>query len=135
MAMVLVSQAQQGVAFFRVLTEKQGAANVTPMQIARQDDNALNTITYKVTFCVELEDMKASKLYLRLGNDSLNFNKYNQVINLDGSNLPAGTTLIKNGPQVRICIGNRAGLANFVAEVEVESAAGEKSKKFQIVQE
>ncbi|MCX6180996.1 MAG: hypothetical protein NT150_03590 [Bacteroidetes bacterium] len=135
MAVILsgfTSMAQQGVTFFRVITTPQSALNLTPMMTPEQADAAINAVSHTVTYVIELESDSLVKAYVKLGADST-YGTYNQVLNLDGSNLPAGTTIEKSGNNVRITLGTFTGLAHYSSQIEIESAKGIKSKKFVIV--
>ena len=133
MALGLTTMAQQGLNFFKIETEPQGPVLATPIMTIEERDAAINNQALSVVFVIQLADISSAKLHLKLGSDSTAWNKYDQVLNLDGTALPNGTTILRNGIDVRILIGNLTGLAHYNAQVEVESAAGIKSTKFQII--
>lgn len=125
------SFAQQGVTNFQIQTEPQNNVQLTSAMSLQEVTAALNAVTNKVTFILELEDEAAQKVYVKFGADSLG-SKFNEVINTDGTNLPQGVSVAKNGTNLRIEIGLFNGVANYLAAVEIESASGRKSRMYQI---
>ncbi len=131
--MGMTSFSQQGITFFKVTTDPQSPIDVTPLMTPQQADAAINAASQTVTCILELESDTSARAIIKLGTDSTNFNIYNQSVNLNGAALPTGTSVLKNGEQVRIILGAFSGLAHFVAQIEIESAAGKRSRKYLII--
>lgn len=123
--------AQQGVTNFQVQTEPQSTIQLTSTMSPQEVTAAINAVTNKVSFVIELEDAAATKVHLKFGTDSLG-SKFNAIIKTDGTDLPQGVSLTKNGTALRIEIGLFSGIANYLAAVEIEAANGKKSKMYQI---
>ena len=128
----IISFAQQGVSGFSVVTEAQTSPVLTASMSIQQVKEALNDVTQKVVFVMQLEDSAAAKVHVKLTSDSLSWNKFNEVVNTNGANLSEGVSVIKNGDELRITLGSFSGLANYIAAIEIESASGQKSRMYQI---
>lgn len=130
----LVSKAQQGITSFKVITNPENTPTITGAMSAAEIEAAKDAINQSVVFSIDLEDAGSAKIYVRLGSDSTAFDKYNQVLNINGTNLPQGTTLTKNGSSLNISLGSFLAMTHYYAEIEVESVGGVKSRKYQIIQ-
>jgi glutaminase len=125
------SFAQQGVSNFQIQTDPQSTAAITSAMSEAEVTSALNAISNKVTFVLTLEDAAAAKVHVKFGTDSLG-SKFNEIINTNGSELPQGVSVIKNGNEIQITIGLYNGILHYLAAVEIESASGIKSRMYQI---
>lgn len=123
---------QQGVSNFSLITEPVGTAPITPMMTLQEIKAVTDTLHQRVFFLVTPAAENAAKVYIKLGTDST-FSKINTVVNLDGTGLPSGIAITKNGNQYRIDANIHTGLSEYLAEIEVESIEGIKSRKFRIV--
>ncbi len=122
--------AQDVLGDFSVSSTAVGFSAVTPSMTEVEQQAILDTVPHDLVFTFMVLDPSAVNIRLQLGSARDNWNKFNGTINLNGSALPAGISLEKNGNSYKIVIPKLLGVYHFYASGRLELANGDYSRTY-----
>ncbi|MFZ9846678.1 MAG: hypothetical protein ACO3EE_00840 [Flavobacteriales bacterium] len=117
---------------FSVSSIPVGSYNLSPNMSDSVQQAILDTVPHNFIFTFLVLDPSAVNIRLQLGTARETWNKFDATINLNGSNLPAGITLEKEGNSYKITIPKLLGVYHFYSSGRLELANGDYSRTHRV---
>jgi hypothetical protein len=115
---------------FSVSSTIVGTSAATATMTEAEQQAILDTVPHDLVFTFMVLDPSAVNIRLQVGSARDNWNKFNGVINLNGTDLPAGVLFEKNGNSVKITFPKQLGVFHFYASGRITLANGDYSRTY-----
>jgi len=107
-----------------------GTFSTTEQLTQHQIDSIVANLPQKFIFILSIQNPAAVKAALTLNLNNSTEATFNDVINLDGTNLPAGVALERFGNDVKVILSNLHGIKQFYATCKLTLANGDSSRTY-----
>lgn len=129
MFMGLSAYSQEVLSNFSVSIET-GTFSTTEQLTQHQVDSVVANLPQKFIFVLSIQNPTAVKAAITLNLNNSEVATFNQVLNLDGTNLPEGVTMERFGNDIKVILSNLHGIKQFYATCKLTLANGDSSRTY-----
>ena len=129
MFMGLSAYSQEVLSNFSVSIET-GTFSTTEQLTQHQVDSVVANLPQKFIFVLSIQNPTAVKAAITLNLNNSEVATFNQVLNLDGTNLPEGVTMERFGNDIKVILSNLHCIKQFYDTCKLTLANGDSSRTY-----